>query len=105
MWCRGEARPTRADRPPRDSAFAVSARQRDANADAPVRAVDRFLRHDMSTYAAALAYRALLALFPFVIFVMGLVNALDAPRLFEMLADWARAEPTNVCRARFASGS
>ena len=59
------------------------------------RAVDNFLRHDMSTYAAALAYRALFALFPFVIGVMGLINALDAPRFFEMLADWARTEPTN----------
>lgn len=59
------------------------------------RAVDNFLRHDMSTYAAALAYRALFALFPFVIGVMALINAMDAPRLFEMLADWAHAEPGN----------
>ena len=58
-------------------------------------ALDNFLRHDMSTYAAALAYRSLFALFPFVIGVMGLISAVDAPRWFQMLADWARPEPGN----------
>lgn len=57
------------------------------------RACDRFLRHEMSTYAAALAYRGLLALFPFIIFLIAIVNTLDAWRLFDMLADWARTAP------------
>lgn len=56
-------------------------------------AVDSFLHHDMSTYAAALAYRGLLALFPFVIFVIAIVNVLDIWRVFEMFADWARSAP------------
>ena len=56
------------------------------------RAVDRFLRHDMSTYAAALAYRGLFALFPFLIFVIAIVNALDMGRPFEALAEWSRSE-------------
>lgn len=47
----------------------------------------------MSTYAAALAYRGLLALFPFVIFVIALVNALDVSGLFDKLAEWARTGP------------
>lgn len=68
-----------------------------ANAPRPVRQVaqtcDRFLRHEMTTYAAALAYRGLLALFPFAIFLIALVNALDVGRPFEMLADWARTGP------------
>jgi membrane protein len=56
-------------------------------------AVDNFLWHEMSTYAAALAYRGLLALFPFVIFVLALANAADASRLFGVLGDWAHTVP------------
>lgn len=55
--------------------------------------VDNFLWHEMSTYAAALAYRGLLALFPFIIFVLALANAADAWRLFGALGDWAQAAP------------
>ena len=54
---------------------------------------ERFVKDDMSTYAAALAYRGLLALFPFAIFIIALVNSLDAWRLFDMLLDWARTAP------------
>lgn len=57
------------------------------------RTVDNFLWHEMSTYAAALAYRGLLALFPFIIFVLALTNAADAWRLFGALGDWAQAAP------------
>lgn len=64
---------------------------------APIRyvavAADRFIQQQMATYAAALAYRGLLALFPFVIFITALVNALDVWRLFGMLAEWARTAP------------
>ena len=35
-------------------------------------AVQRFLKHDLSTYAAALAYSALFAIFPFLIFLIAL---------------------------------
>jgi uncharacterized BrkB/YihY/UPF0761 family membrane protein len=41
-----------------------------------VRALRGFLDHDMSTYAAALADRGLLALFPFVIFLIALISVL-----------------------------
>ena len=57
------------------------------------RTFDNFLRHEMSTYAAALAYRGLLALFPFVIFLVALVNVLEVWRLPAMLAAWARTSP------------
>lgn len=58
------------------------------------RAWDNFLRHDMSTYAAALAYRGLFALFPFLIFLIALLNALDIARPFEAMAEWSRSEGT-----------
>lgn len=48
----------------------------------------------MATYAAALAYRGLFALFPFLIFVIAIVNALDMGRPFEALAEWSRSEGT-----------
>ena len=57
------------------------------------RTIDNFLWHEMSTYAAALAYRGLLALFPFVIFVLAMANAADASRLFGVLGDWAQTVP------------
>jgi membrane protein len=49
-----------------------------------------FMRHDMSTYSAALAFRSLLALFPFAIFLLGLVGALGQPEFFNWLLDQAR---------------
>ena len=58
-----------------------------------VRTSESFVRHEMTTYAAALAYRGLLALFPFVIFSIAIVASLDVWRLFEMLSDWARTAP------------
>ena len=58
-----------------------------------IRTVKNFVRHEMSTYAAALAYRGLLAFFPFVIFVIALANSFDAWRLFDILSEWARMEP------------
>lgn len=52
-----------------------------------------FARDEMTTYAAALAYRGLVALFPFFIFLIAIVNALDIWQLFGMLGDWARTNP------------
>jgi membrane protein len=57
------------------------------------RATANFAHHEMTTYSAALAYRGLLALFPFMIFVIALVNALDVWQLFGMLGEWARTAP------------
>ena len=47
-----------------------------------VTAVREFSEDAMSIYAAALAYRALFALFPFLIFMVALVAYLDVPQLF-----------------------
>lgn len=55
------------------------------------RALRRFLRHEMPTYAAALAYRGLLALFPLVIFLIAIVSGLNVDQLFDWLGDLARS--------------
>ncbi len=49
-----------------------------------------FLRDDMATHAAALAYHALLALFPFAIFLLALLGALGLPGFFDWLLGQAR---------------
>jgi membrane protein len=54
-----------------------------------------FFADRMPTYAAALAYRALFALFPFVIFLIALVGFLDLPQLF----DWLREQASFVVPA------
>lgn len=56
-----------------------------------VRALRRFLDHDMSTNAAALAFRGLLALFPFVIFLFAVISVLRVDRLLNWLGDLARS--------------
>lgn len=54
---------------------------------------ERFVRQEMTTYAAALAYRGLLALFPFIIFIIAVINALDIWQIFGALGDWAATAP------------
>jgi len=54
-----------------------------------IRAVQEFSEDAMSIYAAALAYRALFALFPFLIFMVALVAFLDVPQLFTWMQDQA----------------
>ena len=49
-----------------------------------------FLADDMMTYAAALAYRILLALFPFIIFLLTLLGALGLSDFFDWLLSQAR---------------
>ncbi|MGV3520537.1 YihY/virulence factor BrkB family protein [Luteitalea sp.] len=63
------------------------------HAEVIIRTLKNFVRHEMSTYAAALAYRGLLAFFPFAIFFIALANSFDAWRLFDILGEWARMEP------------
>ncbi len=55
------------------------------------RAFKDFQDDDMNTYAAALTYRFLLALFPFIIFLLTLLEALNLERFFTWLLDQARA--------------
>ena len=53
--------------------------------------VRSFLEHDMPTYAAALAYRALFALFPFFAFVLALLGFLEITSFFEWMIDQTRS--------------
>ena len=49
------------------------------------RSVKAYLKDDMMTYAAALAFRMLFALFPFIIFLVALLGFLNIPGFFEWL--------------------
>ena len=61
--------------------------------DLVVRAVLNFcFEHPMATYAAALAYRGLFGLFPFVLILVVLVGALGFPDFFDRAMDQARAQ-------------
>jgi membrane protein len=51
-----------------------------------------FFEHPMATYAAALAYRGLLGLFPFVLILVVLVSALGLPDFFDRAMDQADAQ-------------
>jgi len=51
-------------------------------------AAEKFIDDDMPTYAAALAYRLLFALFPFLIFLTTLLGVLGIPQLF----DWMQTQ-------------
>jgi len=58
-----------------------------------VRAVRAFFfEHPMATYAAALAYRGLFGLFPFVFILVVLLGALGIPDFFDRAMDQARAQ-------------
>lgn len=64
------------------------------------RAVADFLRDDMPTYAAAVAFHLFLALFPFILFLLALLSFLDLPGLFEaMVAQGRLALPTQAMGA------
>lgn len=61
--------------------------------DLVVRSVRNFFfEHPMATYAAALAYRGLFGLFPFVLILVVLVGALGFPDFFDRAMDQARAQ-------------
>jgi membrane protein len=51
------------------------------------RSVRDFLKDDMPTYSAALAYGALFALFPFLIFLIALLGFLNIPEFFDWLLE------------------
>jgi len=48
-----------------------------------------FSEDAMATYAAALAYRAIFSLFPFLLFVVALLGVLQLPQLFEWMRQQA----------------
>jgi membrane protein len=51
-----------------------------------------FFEHPMATYAAALAYRGLFGLFPFLFILVVLLGALGFPDFFDQAMDQARAQ-------------
>jgi membrane protein len=57
------------------------------------RALRNFFRHRMTIYAAAMAYRGLFGLFPFVLLVVGLLGALHFDGFFARLLEQAEAGP------------
>jgi membrane protein len=54
------------------------------------RAIREFMDDDMTTHAAALSYHALLALFPFFIFLIALLGFLQIPGFFDQILEQAR---------------
>jgi membrane protein len=55
--------------------------------------IRNFIKHSMPTYASALAYQGLFALFPFVIFLGLLVVVLQVDGFFDRLIEQARSRP------------
>lgn len=55
------------------------------------RAMKGFIEDDMGEYAAALSYHLLLALFPFIIFLLAVMGALGLSDFFDRLLSEARA--------------
>lgn len=53
------------------------------------RSVREFSKDDMSTYAAALSYHALFALFPFILFLVALLGFLQVPQFFDWILEQA----------------
>ncbi|MBC7414997.1 MAG: YihY/virulence factor BrkB family protein [Herminiimonas sp.] len=58
--------------------------------DLIVQASRAFARHDMSTYAAALAYHTLFSLFPFIIFFLALLSYLNLAEMFTWIRGHAQ---------------
>src|SRR5215211_6708462 len=55
------------------------------------RSIRKFFEHRMSTYAAALAYRGLFGLFPFVLILVVLAGALGLPDFFDRMIEQAQS--------------
>jgi membrane protein len=58
------------------------------------RSIRKFFEHRMKTYAAALAYRGLFGLFPFVLILVVLAGLLGFIDFFDRLVDQTGSEPT-----------
>jgi membrane protein len=54
------------------------------------RSLKAFAKDDMGTYAAALSYAALFALFPFLIFLIALLGFLNIPQFFDWILEQAQ---------------
>ncbi|HET9660937.1 MAG TPA: YihY/virulence factor BrkB family protein [Thermomicrobiales bacterium] len=55
------------------------------------RSIRAFVKDDMLTYAAALSYSALFALFPFLIFLIAVLGFLRIPQFFDWLLEQAQS--------------
>lgn len=55
------------------------------------KAIRNFISHDMSTYAAGLAYHVLFSLFPFIIFLIALFSFFELSDFFNWLREHAQA--------------
>jgi membrane protein len=55
-----------------------------------IKAAQKFGDHDMHYYAAALSYQVFFSLFPFLIFFVALLGALDLLGYFDRLLDQAQ---------------
>lgn len=49
--------------------------------------IRRFVRNDMPAYSAALAFRTLFAMFPFLMFLIAIIGFLNIPEFFEWLRE------------------
>jgi membrane protein len=56
------------------------------------RSIRKFFEHRMSTYAAALAYRGLFGLFPFMLILVVLVGVFGLPDFFDRLIEQAQSQ-------------
>ncbi len=65
-------------------------------------AVKNFRKHDMTTYAAALSYGVLFALFPFLIFLISLLGVLNLQEFFDWMLEQAEASFPDDAYQRFA---
>jgi membrane protein len=65
------------------------------------RAVKDFMDDDMNTYAAALTYRILLAIFPFLIFILTLLGALGMKDFFDWMLEQAKGAFSSALYTQF----
>jgi membrane protein len=70
----------------------VSSPQRTRIIELGERSIRKFFEHRMSTYAAALAYRGLFGLFPFVLILVVLAGALGLTDFFDRIIEQAQSQ-------------
>jgi len=68
------------------------------------RSIRKFFEHRMKTYAAALAYRGLFGLFPFVLILVVLAGLLGFADFFDRLVNQTGMEPTQQVPQQLARG-
>lgn len=69
--------------------------------DVGKRAIKDYMEDDMNTYAGALTYRVLLAIFPFLIFMLTLLGALGLSNFFDWILGQAQGAFPNELYTQF----